>query len=198
MEVDLLRHGACEGGPILRGGGRDDPLSPEVWRQMEAALRGAGPWRRILTSPLRRCSEFAWRLARRTGTRLETVAELAEMGFGRWEGRTTRELADEPGYLQRLVDPAAATPPEGESWEAFRARVCAGWEAVLAGTGPVLVVTHGGVIRLILGLVLGMPDEALLRIEVPPACRTRLRCGVDEAGRRWASLIAHVPPELGG
>jgi broad specificity phosphatase PhoE len=50
------------------------------------------------------------------------------------------------------------------------------------------LLTHGGVIRVILGEILGLPDDRLILIEVPPACRTRVRLP-REGGK--PSLIAH-------
>jgi alpha-ribazole phosphatase len=46
--------------------------------------------------------------------------------------------------------------------------------------GRSLVVTHGGVIRVIVGEVLQMPPPALLLLEVPHACRTRIRLPVGD------------------
>jgi hypothetical protein len=56
------------------------------------------------------------------------------------------------------------------------------------GAGHPLLVTKGGVMRVFLGQVLGLAADSLLLIEVPPACRTRLRIPVGGGG---PSLIAH-------
>ncbi len=113
---------------------------------------------------------------------------LGERGFGAWEGVSADEVPIED--LSRFwADPLGYTPPGAEPFSAFRERVRGGWQAVLHGDARhPLVVTHGGVVRVIIGEVLGLAAEALLLIEVPPACRTRLRLPV---GGGRPSLISH-------
>jgi alpha-ribazole phosphatase len=45
------------------------------------------------------------------------------MDFGAWEGCTYEQLKDNPAYRSWIDDPAAGTPPGGESWAAFTARL---------------------------------------------------------------------------
>ena len=76
----------------------------------------------------------------------------------------------------------------------FRSRVLAAWAALLQGTDPhTLVLTHGGVVRVILAEVLAMEDRSGLLIEVPYAGITRLRLPVPP-GR--PSLMAHGPVRM--
>ena len=98
--IDLLRHGQPEGGDRFRGL-QDDPLSATGWQQMRAAVGDAAPWDGIVTSPLRRCAEFAAELAQRHELPLETEPRLHELAFGEWEGRAYSELQEsEPEALQ--------------------------------------------------------------------------------------------------
>jgi broad specificity phosphatase PhoE len=177
--LDLLRHGAVVGGNRFRGLD-DDPLTETGWRQLRSAVdraltAGQGAWTRILTSPAPRCADFARALGRERGLPVATVTAFGERGFGAWEGRTAAELplAD----LTRFwADPAAFDPPGAEPFAEFCRRVQAAWETLrVDGPGQSLLVTHGGVIRVILGDVLGLAADRLLSIEVPHACRTRLR-----------------------
>lgn len=169
--VDLLRHGATG----LSGfrGSLDDPLSDEGWAQMRSAVREAGPWQAVLSSPLTRCAAFARELAARHGAPLELDARLAELHFGTWEGRSAEQLMQtQPAALARFwEDPWRHAPPGGETLDAFEARVLAAWrEACATYAGRrVLVVTHGGVIRLLLCRVRGLPRSEFLRLEVPHA-----------------------------
>lgn len=48
---------------------------------------------------------------------------LREMDFGAWEGRTYETLKDDALYRAWIDDPQQITPPDGESWPAFCARV---------------------------------------------------------------------------
>lgn len=193
--VDLLRHGAVVSGERFRGVA-DARLSARGFAQMHAAAarsgRGVGRhsplYDALFSSPARRCAEPARELAARHGLPLELMPELSERRFGAWENRLAGELPS--AELKRFWDdPAGFTPPGAEPFEALRERVLRGWDRILGHrTDFPLVVTHGGVIRVILGQILDLSAAAMMRIEVPPACRTRLRVPVGE-GR--PSLIFH-------
>lgn len=173
--IDLLRHGEPEGGTRFRGA-RDDPPSALGREQVRlATLQDRAGWTRIWTSPARRCAEPAHALARELGLPIEEHPWLRECGFGDWEGLTPDEIP--AAALARFwADPVRHTPPGAEPFTEFRARVLEGWNDRLRSRDPhTLVVTHGGVIRVLLAEVLQMPADALLLIEVPYACRTRLR-----------------------
>lgn len=188
--VDLLRHGEVEGGVRFRGG-RDDPLTASGWEQMARATAGNHGWTEILSSPSQRCAGFARRLADARGLPLRLVDNLRERRFGDWEGVSPDEIS--PEDLARFWEnPASFTPPGAEPFGAFRQRVLRAWEDLLAsGCQHPLIVTHGGVIRVLIAETLRMPDEALLLIEVPFASLTRLRIH-EPPGR--PSLAFHRPP----
>lgn len=192
--VDLLRHGAVVGGARFRGGS-DDCLSAAGLAQMRLAVEGMEGWDVLISSPARRCAEPARELAIERGLALELVPELSERRFGAWENRSAAEIP--PGDLEKFwADPVGFTPPGGESFGALRERVSRAWKRILGLQSKFpLLITHGGVIRVILGQALDIPADALLRIEVPPACRTRLRVPTGE-GR--PSLMFHGRPDLCG
>jgi alpha-ribazole phosphatase/probable phosphoglycerate mutase len=175
--VDLLRHGEPVGGRKYRGQ-TDDPLSEKGWQQMRAAVGDHCPWTAIVTSSLSRCAAFACELATRHGRPLEIEPRLVELGFGAWEGRTAEELnRDIPGQVTRfLSDPLGNRPPDAETLVDFRARVLAAWSDLLARHAGrhVLVVGHAGIIRLIVGEILGTPLDRLFRLHVPSAGLSRI------------------------
>lgn len=182
--IDLIRHGEPVGGRKYRGQ-LDDPLSATGWRQMRDAVGGHVPWDAIISSPLRRCAEFARELARCQGLALIEDGRLAEIGFGEWEGQSAAELlAHNPDILLRFWrDPVNNTPPGAESLTAFRERVLAAWRDLIevhAGK-HVLVVGHAGVVRMVLHHVLGTPLDRLFRIDVANAGITRVRVEGDGA-----------------
>lgn len=184
--VDLLRHGEAAGGRRYRGS-TDDPLTADGWEQMWSALGDARPWDGIVSSPLRRCAEFATELARRHGIALELDERLREMHFGGWEGRTAEELmaADKPGLTRFWSDPVAHPPPGAELVTVFQARVLAAWDTQIAHRAGrhLLMVTHGGPIRVILGRVQGLALAGLLSLEVPLASVHRVRLQAGPEGR---------------
>lgn len=172
--VDLLRHGAVEGGIRFRGC-RDDPLSDEGRRQMERVMQDGSDWTAVVASPLRRCRALAERLAQARDLPLTMDFDWREREFGDWEGLSPEQIP--VAELTRFwTDPISFVPPNGETYDDFRDRILTLWKRCLASQQRhTLVVTHGGVIRLILAEVLRMPPEALLRIEVPYGSLTRIR-----------------------
>jgi alpha-ribazole phosphatase len=190
--VDLLRHGEPEGGGRFRGGS-EDPLSPAGLAQMQAAVAvsgdGAPPWDLVVTSPTRRCAAFAEALSLGRGLPLEVWRDLGERCWGDWEGRAADQIPS-ADHSRFWADPVGYTPHGAEPFAAFRERGLRAWDALLAHPARhPLVVTHGGVLRVVLGAVLDMPPAALILIEVPYACITRLR--LPEGGR--PSLMVHGP-----
>lgn len=153
MSVGLLRHGEVEGGSRFRGH-TDDPLTPAGLAQMYAALADSDRWDRVISSPLIRCEEFASAFARQGSLPLTFDTRLKEIHFGQWEGRSAAELmAEDPEALARFWrDPNAYLPPGGESLAHFQARVLDAWYDILSAYADqhILIVTHGGVIRVLL------------------------------------------------
>ncbi|QIK38057.1 histidine phosphatase family protein [Caldichromatium japonicum] len=187
--IDLLRHGDCVGGPCFRGV-RDDPLSRDGWQQMEQATAGLAGLTQVISSPSRRCAEFAQSLASRLGLSLVLMDHLRERDFGDWEGLSAAEIPAAE-FARFLADPTGFNLPNAEPFGAFRARVLATWQALCASPSPHrLLITHGGVIRVLVAEVLRMDDTALPCLEVPPACLTRIRLH-PPPGR--PSLVYHRP-----
>lgn len=150
VNIDLLRHG--DTGEQSYRGQLDDGLSPLGWTQLRAAIFGRA-WERVVTSPLRRCAEFAQELASARRVPLRVDARLAEYHFGDWQGVPIERLAEQQGEaLARFwADPVHCPPPGGEPFAAFRRRLCDALDdvAVEAQSHRVLVITHGGAIRLL-------------------------------------------------
>lgn len=170
--IDLLRHGETVGGRCYRGS-IDDALTPRGRAAMQAALDAACGWDRIVSSPLRRCADFARDLAQRLALPLALDARLREIHFGDWEGQTASELlASDPEALTRFwQDPVNHPPPGAEDVRALEARVLHAWEELARRYcgERVLVVMHGGPMRIILGRVQQLSLAASLRLDVPHA-----------------------------
>lgn len=194
--IDLIRHGEPEGGRMFRGG-KDDPLSQQGWQQMQAAIPAGEDWDVIVSSPLARCRRFAEHLALQQGIPLHVDEDLREISFGDWEGLTSEQVKESYGdHLDRFWrDPVNAPPPAAESVQQFYLRVVRGfnrWVEDLDGK-KVLIIGHGGVIRMILADVLGIPlEKSFSGFAVPFACRSRIQ--VDRSGFGvFRGLISHQP-----
>ena len=169
LHLDLLRHGETELGGGLRGS-LDDALTPLGWQQMRDAVVGGGPWSRLVSSPLQRCARFAEELGAQLGLPVTLEQDLQELHFGAWEGRSAAALMEtDADALGRFwSDPYGFTPPDGEPVSDFSARVLAVVQRLhQAYAGErVLLVSHGGVMRLLLARARGLPREQLLNVEV--------------------------------
>lgn len=180
--VDLLRHGEPEGGQKFRGA-IDDPLSPRGWEQMRAAAGDYREWETIISSPLIRCAAFARALAQQLDRPLEIVEEFTEISFGVWEGRSVAEVheTDPQALGQFWRDPVAYPIPGGEPVTDFDRRIGQAWKALLERYHGrhVLLVAHGGVIRMVLRQLLEIPVRRIWRIEAPFASLSRMRVHCD-------------------
>jgi alpha-ribazole phosphatase len=166
----LLRHGEPAETRGLCYGALDVELSPEGVREAESAsamLRGQ-PFAAIYSSPRRRCLEGARILARERACPVETIDALAEIHFGEFEGRSYDEIAAEyPDlYRQWMEQPTGFQFPRGESFEQMWKRVTNAWRILRERhTGEsIAIVTHGGVIRILLAEALGLPPANIFRI----------------------------------
>jgi probable phosphoglycerate mutase len=157
-EVVLLRHGASipavAGEPFPQLDGHDDPpLAPSGEAQaLRAGERLAHEKPdRLFVSGLTRTVQTAAPLVARTGLQAEVVGDLREVMLGDWQGGEfrIRMAAGDPLAMRVLTEERWDVIPNAEPSEAFAARVRAGIQAVVAGTGPgrtAVAVVHGGVI----------------------------------------------------
>ncbi|WP_017734643.1 alpha-ribazole phosphatase family protein [Pseudomonas sp. CBZ-4] len=169
LHLDLLRHGETELGGGLRGS-LDDALTAKGWAQMRAAVVAQGLWDRVVSSPLQRCARFADELGTQLAVPVSLEKDLQELHFGAWEGQSAAALMETDAEALGLfwADPYSFTPPQGEAVSDFSDRVLgavARLHQAYAGE-RVLLVSHGGVMRLLLARARGLPREQLLNVEV--------------------------------
>ncbi|WP_037547550.1 histidine phosphatase family protein [Stappia stellulata] len=96
-----------------------------------------------------------------------TVDErLREITFGTWEGHTIPELrAHSPELVaRRKADKWGFVPPEGESYKMLAGRIEA-WLATV--TQPTVVVSHGGVMRVVRGRLTGVAEAEIPSLDTP-------------------------------
>ncbi len=168
--IELLRHG--DTGQRSYRGQLDDALTDEGWQQLRGSVIGRH-WDAIVASTLQRCASFARELSQARGIPLTLDARLAEYHFGHWQGVPIEVLADEQGdALGRFwADPVANPPPGAETFAQFRQRLSSALDDV-AATLPqrrVLVITHGGAIRLLRCIAERRDFGDMAGIDVPHA-----------------------------
>ena len=168
--IFLLRHGAIDNPPPRRFLGRTDlPLNADGLRQARDLGRwlGAIPFRRVCASPLARAVETAALVSGRPAAAIERIDALVEIDLGAWEGLSLAEVQVRfPGeYEQRGQDLAAYRTPGGESFSEVADRACPALADLARDMpGPLLVVAHMGVNRVVLSRLLGRPLALLLDI----------------------------------
>ncbi|MBW8369727.1 MAG: histidine phosphatase family protein [Thiobacillus sp.] len=169
--LGFLRHGEVAGPPHVYRGRSDAPLTALGWKQMHAALVAMPRWGAVVSSPARRCLDFAREVAaeRHIGCRVD--ADWHELDFGAWEDLRPDQAAarDADAHSAFVRDPRRSAPPGGETLAALDARV----NAALSRLGetartPTLVVTHAGAMRAVLASVLGLTDPYRARVALTP------------------------------
>jgi len=200
MIVLLLRHGQTEWNVARRMQGRADlPLSAAgraqvgAWH-LPAALAGA----RVVSSPLVRAVETGRLL---TGQVPDIEPDLIEMDWGRWEGETFASLraALGPVYAAQEARGLDYRPPDGESPRDVQRRVFAWFERMAAEPGPVVAVTHKGVLRAVLAQLTGWPMLGKAPVKLADDCAHLMEVGTTGAVRAvgWnvPLRVARVGPE---
>lgn len=161
--LTLLRHGEATWNVERRLQGFDDTsVLTEAGRgQARAAAQGlAGSVDAIVASPLARALETAREVAAVLGLGVATDPGWRERSLGELEGRGLDDAT--PGLVGiagGVVVDLSAAPAGGESLAQFSERVCESAEALCASgaAARTLVVTHGGVIRVLSAWSAGRP-----------------------------------------
>ena len=190
--IDLLRHGQVVT-PNLFCAPSNEPLGNDGWKQLTLATR-PGQWDLVISSPSRRCHDFARLLAQRLNCPFGVDPRFGEMDFGDWIGQPQTTIWEEyPELMQQLwYQPRRFVAPNGEAMEDFIERVQQAWDELqtcYAGQN-ILLLTHAGVIRVVLAKVLNILYQRSLRFEVGYAQLTRIRTYPDGE----ASLVGHGLP----
>lgn len=181
--VLLLRHGRttanASGGLAGRQPVELDDTGREQARRVGDRLRVL-PLSVVVTSPLVRCRQT---LDLALPGLLPAVDEgLVECGYGDWEGRPLKELAQEPLWKVVQQHPSAAVFPNGEAMAAMAARAVATirrWDAkVTEEFGPEalwVACSHGDVIKAIVADAMGLHLDGFQRIVADPASVSVIR-----------------------
>jgi broad specificity phosphatase PhoE len=156
----FVRHGETDWNAQQRWQGHSDTPLNDAGRK-QAALLAAELERvdALYSSDLARARETAAILAQRIGLGVELDSRLRERGFGAWEGLTTEEIESTfPDEQKRWRAGIGAGAPDAEPFDAFAARVGSFVEEVgrRHAEEEVLVVTHGGTIRVVHALATGL------------------------------------------
>lgn len=112
---------------------KEEPLGSIGWKQLNHMTQDQ-QWDAIVTSPSRRCYDFARYLAQRLDCELTLAEGLDELNFGAWVGLTPEQIWErDPDLLQYWYQqPLRFSAPQGESMDRFVQRVRNDWDALRA------------------------------------------------------------------
>jgi broad specificity phosphatase PhoE len=193
----LVRHAEHElQGKILTGrmpGVGLGPLGREQAVRLAQVLAGRRPVE-VRASPRQRAQETASPLAAALRLTVETEVALDEIDFGAWTGKSFAELDRDPLWDAWNARRAEGRPPGGESMAEVQSRVmaCLRKAATADPERPIVLVSHGDVIKAIVLDVLGAPFGSLHTFEIAPASVSTIVLG--NWGSKIISLNEQVSP----
>ncbi|MCA0042692.1 histidine phosphatase family protein [Celeribacter litoreus] len=154
-----------------------------------ARLEGALPIVPVISSDLTRAIDTA-SAVQANRPRLAHDHRLREINFGDWEGLEWPAIEANHSDLARAVfeTPGDTAPPNGESWNAFSARV---HESVLTLKGETVIVAHMGVILALLQKALGVSAYEAMSHKIDPLSCTIIECPGGVSGHGSVAQLNH-------
>ena len=174
MQLYLIRHPAPQVAAGVCYGRTDLALADDVAAAAARIRPQLPPHSPLFTSPLQRCRQLAAALHATP----QSDDRLQEMHFGDWE-MTPWSQVQRAALDGWAADPLGYRPPQGESVAELQARVYAFVaEARGAGLERAVLVTHAGVMKIIVGLAQGMlPQQWMaLMFEYGRVIRVDIEC----------------------
>ena len=116
----------------------------------------------VYSSDLRRARSTAQSIAAARHITVVLRRPLREIHFGDWEGMSWEQIEQlDPDFAQEWMAAYPHLPaPSGESFQAFEARVMEEVHHLLdRSPGPIAVVTHAGVLRVVLRHLFGCSEQ---------------------------------------
>jgi len=169
--IFLLRHGAIQSAkePKRYIGWDDMPLNRTGSQQAVAWAEYFGDLGldEICCSDLSRCRDTAGIISARCCIAPRIFPELREVCLGAWEGESFDDVkrTQPKAFQERGEHIADHRPPGGESFRDLQNRAWPVFEATVRRLRRhSLLITHAGVIRVLLCRLLGMPLENLFSI----------------------------------
>ncbi len=175
-KVFLVRHGVTDWhdeGKVL--GQRDIPLNARGTAQAEAVANALSEIKiaDVISSPLVRAVQTAELISEKFGIQIARDPRFIDFRVGKWEGMKYEDISASPEYQRFLADPMSERiPGGGEGMADIRKRAVGGVEQSLedcpSGDG-IVIVTHAGLIRVLLTYYAGSNPANYHRIRVSPA-----------------------------
>jgi probable phosphoglycerate mutase len=176
VTIYFIRHGETDWNAQARYQGQADIAMNETGRAQ--ARRNGETLRALLpeiadadfvASPLARARETMQIVRGTLGLAPDDFQiddRLKEAHYGHWQGTLAADLAgvDAEGMQARTRDPFRWRPKGGESYEELMARAVPWLDTITRNT---VVVSHGGVSRVLRGHILGLESSIVPGLDVP-------------------------------
>lgn len=197
-QVDLLRHGEHQLGDVVAGIS-DPSLTEKGWEQLtaqtDALIANGAQWDIFLSSPRKRCAEFAASLGEQHDIEFAIDEGFAEVDFGAWEAMAFNDIeAQYPGEWRKwLTQKAGSATHGGEAYHEFLGRINRAWANLIEQHKgkKILLFMHGGVARAIFASAFKLDADTFYRFNVPHACHSRLMAYHLLGESDWFQLEAH-------
>jgi len=186
--VYLIRHGETVDADSRRYKGHIDvPLSENGIKQLERLAEylskitntnppippldkgGQGGVSAVYCSGLSRALKSAEIIVKPFGLKPVIMEDLKERSFGAWEGMTFDEIKRTwpDAFNAWAENPLKFSPMEGENTLEVKERAMMAFNEIIRNhkDEEIAIVTHGGITRVVLCELLGMPLENIFRIE---------------------------------
>ena len=208
----IVRHGETSWNAERRIQGQTDvALSDNGLRQAAALQDRLATWdiHFSYASDLLRTMQTAHTILQGRDLPIQPTPEIREFAYGRWEGMTGREAREnDPAlYAELLKGSDGYAPPGGESLRDVMERV-GGFVSRLKEAHPrphqttqfetqretettLLIVGHGGALRVLLTCLLELPTAASRRFSLDSASLTLVDCFADNAVLRLFNDTSH-------
>lgn len=162
MDIYLIRHTKTDTQKGLCYGQTDVELAENFLADSREILKRLPEVERVFSSPLSRCT----RLANLISDDVMLDSRLLEVNFGDWENVPFSEIESESlkHWTENFVTLA---PPNGESFTDLCRRVESFWQDLIQLENErIFIVTHAGVIRALLAVILKLSPENAFQFRV--------------------------------
>ena len=175
LKLLLARHGLTQWNQEKRYlGSSDIPLNSEGKQQAKLLSKklNSRPIDLILSSELKRAFESGNIIKANRELQVNTNPRLNELHFGVFEGLTYSEAHSKyPDMLKRWLEDYDLPPEGGQSFSSFSetVKIFINYLKNITEEKSILIVSHGGVIREIVRLALGLPQDNHWSFQIDPA-----------------------------
>jgi probable phosphoglycerate mutase len=173
-QLYLLRHAQSEANQrgILAGPDNTINLSEKGRKQSLKVSKHlqAIAFQQIYSSPISRCLQTIQPLIKgRPNIEIVQEIKIQEMDYGQWNGKDLKILSKKRDWQRIQSAPSKFTFPDGESFNQLRRRVTLFLSQIADKDGPILVVSHGDVIKMMLACTLDLPTDKFQNFVIEPA-----------------------------